>query len=67
MILSINSDDAEAVHVDRDGVAHHYPQHSRQGFVIGIGGLTVAFNDEEDAAWIARMILRRLGELDEPR
>lgn len=67
MRLEINADDVEGMRVDRDGIAHHYPEHTRQGFVVGFGGLTLCFDDEADAARIARAILCRLGEIDSPQ
>lgn len=65
MRLEIDREDVQSYAVDRDSVENDY---GHEGFDISFGQcLLIHFEDEEDAAVIARAILDRLGELERPR
>jgi len=48
--------------VDRDGIAHNYPESRNEGFLIHLDGITIHFEDEVDAVKMAKAILKRMGE-----
>lgn len=60
MILEVDDDGEFYAHVDRDGSANAYPK--REGFNIYLQELRIHFQDETNAALLAKLILWRLGE-----
>lgn len=63
MKLIIDNFSAGRAHVDRTGVAREAG--GPEGFEISLGDLTIEFEDERGAVRIAKLILYRLGEIEE--